>query len=79
MAVVTSGDLLRTQTYTLTVSRAAGAGTLVTNETSTFSFKSHQRKKLERLCRYIARPAIAEQRAVAGEQRQCDCCLKDIL
>ena len=24
--------------------------------------KSHQRKKLERLCRYITRPAIAEQR-----------------
>ncbi len=31
--------------------------------------KSHQRKKLERLCRYITRPAIAEQRlslAVSG-------------
>jgi len=24
--------------------------------------KSHQRKKLERLCRYITRPAIAERR-----------------
>ena len=24
--------------------------------------KAHQRKKLERLCRYIARPAISEQR-----------------
>ena len=26
------------------------------------SCKSNQRKKLERLCRYITRPAIAEQR-----------------
>ena len=30
--------------------------------------KSHQRKKLERLCRYITRPAIAERR---GRLRNC--------
>ena len=30
----------------------------------------HQRKKLERLCRYITRPAVSEQRIAFTPQRQ---------